>query len=557
MSMNGQDFYDPTMKNIYSLLDNLENKLCRYNSYSSYGINRNLNSYNTFQKKQNDFNINYNTDYDNIKRIIINEFGQLILPYQKDFNSNINSLEAKINSINSKIDNLKDINNNNPKSNNNLIDNKHNFVSRIEYIELQNQISLMNTSISSLRNIIEKKGNLNNDKNIFSSINNFEIKSDNEKKIMEEINKIKETISQNFNMNNIKPNEQLKEYDLKLNNIMQNFKSIKEENINLNGELSQLKEQINNETQKNLNETNINEFNLNEIKKLNNKIQDLENNMKVIEQNCDSKLINLKNDINNFELKLNKFKIKNIDNKNLNVNNNSTSIIVPNEQNNNKMIEDLVQKKLEELNFENKKYFQELNLKYDSKNEQIFKLFEEHNILINNLNLKLEKIKNNIETDNKKKFNHLTEKIEKSMVQINESNIGFNNESRVDTNLIGAENINNMKLQINKQNNALENFEKEIKLELNKIYEQISNYSKRIELIENKTKDDKVSRKKIKEDSSEEDKFNKSKENNFMEFNNDINTNNQDKSKISKKVSKKSSENNGLSIESLLLQDNN
>ena len=556
MSMNGQNFYDPTMKNIYSLLDNLENKLGRYNSYSSYGINRNLNNYKTFQKKQNEFNNNYNTDYDNIKRIIINEFGQLILPYQKDFNSNINSLEAKINSINSKIDNLKDINNNNPKFNNNLIDNKHNFVSRIEFIEPQNQISLMNTSISSLRNIIEKKGNLNKDKNIFSSINNFEIKNDNEKKIMEEINKIKETISQNFNMNNIKPNEQLKEYDLKLNNIIQNFKSIKEENSNLNGELSQLKEQINNETQKNLNETNINEFNLNEIKKLNNKIQDLENNMKVIEQNFDSKLINLKNNINDFELKLNEFKIKNIDNKNLNVNNN-TSIIAPNEQNNNKMIEDLVQKKLEELNFENKKYLQELNLKYDSKNEQIFKLFEEHNILINNLNLKLEKIKNNIETDNKKKFNHLTEKIEKSMVQINESNIGFNNESRVDTNLIGAENINNMKLQINKQNNALENFEKEIKLELNKIYEQISNYSKRIELIENKTKDDKVSRKKIKEDSSEEDKFNKSKENNFMEFNNDINTNNQDKSKISKKVSKKSSENNGLSIESLLLQDNN
>ena len=556
MSMNGQNFYDPTMKNIYSLLDNLENKLGRYNSYSSYGINRNLNNYKTFQKKQNEFNNNYNTDYDNIKRIIISEFGQLILPYQKDFNSNINSLEAKINSINSKIDNLKDINNNNPKFNNNLIDNKHNFVSRIEFIELQNQISLMNTSISSLRNVIEKKGNLNKDKNIFSSINNFEIKNDNEKKIMEEINKIKETISQNFNMNNIKPNEQLKEYDLKLNNIIQNFKSIKEENSNLNGELSQLKEQINNETQKNLNETNINEFNLNEIKKLNNKIQDLENNMKVIEQNFDSKLINLKNNINDFELKLNEFKIKNIDNKNLNVNNN-TSIIAPNEQNNNKMIEDLVQKKLEELNFENKKYLQELNLKYDSKNEQIFKLFEEHNILINNLNLKLEKIKNNIETDNKKKFNHLTEKIEKSMVQINESNIGFNNESRVDTNLIGAENINNMKLQINKQNNALENFEKEIKLELNKIYEQISNYSKRIELIENKTKDDKVSRKKIKEDSSEEDKFNKSKENNFMEFNNDINTNNQDKSKISKKLSKKSSENNGLSIESLLLQDNN
>jgi hypothetical protein len=413
----------------------------------------------------------------------------------------------------------------------------------------------MNTSISSLRNVIEKKGNLNKDKNIFSSINNFEIKNDNEKKIMEEINKIKEIISQNFNMNNIKPNEQLKEYDLKLNNIMQNFKAIKEENSNLNGELSQLKEQINNETQKNLNETNINEFNLNELKKMNNKIQGLENNMKAIEQNCDSQLIKIKNDINDFELKLNEIKIKNIDNKNLSVN--KTSIIIPTEQKDNKIIDDLVQKKLEELNFENNKYLQELNLKYDSKNEQIFKLFEEHNILINNLNLKLEKIKNNIEMDNKKKFNHLTEKIEKSIVQINESNIAFNNESRVDTNIKEVENINNMKLLINNQNIKLENIENQIKLELNKIYDQISNYNKRIELIENKTKDDRASVKKIKETSSDEDKFNKSKENNFVENNNENNTNNPNQSKISKKISKKSSENNGLSIESLLLQDNN
>jgi len=414
----------------------------------------------------------------------------------------------------------------------------------------------MNTSISSLRNLVEKKSNnFNKDKNIFSSINNFEIKTDNEKKIMEEINKIKEIISQNFNMNNIKPNDQLKEYDLKLNNIMQNFQIIKEKNSNLNDELSQLKEQMNNETQKNLNETNINEFNLNELKKMNNKIQGLENNMKAIEQNWDSKLIKIKNDINDFELKLNEIKIKNIDNKNLSVN--KTSIIIPTEQKDNKMIDDLVQKKLEEINFENNKYLQELNLKYDSKNEQIFKLFEEHNILINNLNLKLEKIKNNIETDNKKKFNHLAEKIEKSIVQINESNIAFNNESRVDTNIKEAENINNMKLLINNQNIKLENIENQIKLELNKIYEQISNYNKRIELIENKTKDDRVSVKKIKETSSDEDKFNKSKENNFVENNNENNTNKTNQSKISKKISKKSSENNGLSIESLLLQDNN
>ena len=149
------------------------------------------------------------------------------------------------------------------------------------------------------------------------------------------------------------------------------------------------------------------------------------------------------------------------------------------------MIEDLVQKKFEELNLDNNKYFQELAIKYDSKNEQIFKLFEEHNIIINNLNLKLEKIKNNIESDNKKKFNHLTEKIEKSIIQINESNNVFNNESRVDTNIIPNENITYMKSQITNQNKKLELIETKLNQELNKINEIISGYEKKINAMQN------------------------------------------------------------------------
>ena len=102
------------------------------------------------------------------------------------------------------------------------------------------------------------------------------------------------------------------------------------------------------------------------------------------------------------------------------------------------MLEKLVQKKLNELNLENNKYFQELNLKNNSKNEQIFKLLEEHDIIINNLSNKIEKIKDNFELENKKKFNHLADKIEKSINQLSESNIGLNyNESKIDTNIIG------------------------------------------------------------------------------------------------------------------------
>ena len=547
-----QNLYNPTMNNIYSLLDSLENKLGRYSNYSSYGVESN-NNYNNLVKKGPDFN--NNIDYDYIKKIISDEFGQLIQPYQRNLNMNVNSLETKINSMNSAIEYIKDINqNNNSKIINNQNETKDNYVTRKEYIELQNQISLMDSSIISLKKLIDKNYDNDNNIRIFSSKNN-EIQM-NDKSIMQEINNIKKSISQNINIYNMKPNEQLKEYDLKMNNIIQQYNAVKEENKNLIGELSQIKEQMINETQKNLNETSINELNLNEMKKLNNKIKNLENNLKGIEQNCSLKLMNFKNNINDFELKLNELKIKKSDNEVLNINNNN--ILLPTSNKNDKTIEEIINKKFEEFNFDNNKHFQELNLKYDSKNEQIFKLFEEHNIIINNLNLKIEKIKNNIELDNKKKFNHLTEKIEKSMIQLGESNNVFNNESRIDTNiLIGTDNINNIKLLINKQDIKLDNIQKEIKQELNKIYKEFTNYNKRIYSIEKKATDEKIFDNKNKENNIKlEDKSNKSdeKENNISIKNNQ---NNAAKENLSKKSSKNSKKNSGpgdnFSVESLLI----
>jgi hypothetical protein len=84
----------------------------------------------------------------------------------------------------------------------------------------------------------------------------------------------------------------------------------------------------------------------------------------------------------------------------------NSNLASSNNEKNNQIIEELVQKKFDDLNLENNKYFKDLLVKYDSKNEQIFKLFEEHNIIINNLNLKLYKKNNNFKKYNGTKRNN-------------------------------------------------------------------------------------------------------------------------------------------------------
>lgn len=167
-------------------------------------------------------------------------------------------------------------------------------------------------------------------------------------------------------------------------------------------------------------------------------------------------------------------------------NNNISNIIFQNNEENKKNIEELIEKYFQEYKQENNNKFKELDLKIDSKNEEIFKFLEEYNTTINNLNTKMEKIKVNFEIDNKKKLNHLTEKIEKSIIGINESNMGFDNESR----LMGNENINSMKTQIR---NNMSKLETEIKEELIEIREQIQSHDKRISDLEksNYNKNDK------------------------------------------------------------------
>ena len=131
--MDNKFFYNSNMKNIYSILDSLENKLGKYNSYSSYGDNQNNIKSNYYENNQILVGNDRYLDYEYIKKIIRNEFGQLILPYQKDLNFNINSLETKINSLNSKINDMKNTNkNNNSNKNSNLYEKKESYLSKKE-----------------------------------------------------------------------------------------------------------------------------------------------------------------------------------------------------------------------------------------------------------------------------------------------------------------------------------------------------------------------------------------------------------------------------------------
>ena len=110
MSKDYPNIYNPITKNVYSILDSLEHKLSRYKGYTNNGVQSNFNYYNNNynKKEKDDNNKNNDIDYNLIKKMIRNEFSQLILPYHQDFNFNFTSLESKINSLNSKIDFMKD-----------------------------------------------------------------------------------------------------------------------------------------------------------------------------------------------------------------------------------------------------------------------------------------------------------------------------------------------------------------------------------------------------------------------------------------------------------------
>ena len=281
-----------TTKEIYHIIDNLENRLTnrvRYNSRDNFNYSRpyynNINLIKSNQMNPNQLNnMNFRAqppefqmqpgplnEY-NIRKIIKDEFSSLIIPYQQDLHNNLNILETKINDNTNRI---KDLNSKNIDGINNIINrgglnnyfsgneqpiiDNNQYVLRVEYdnkiVELEHQITTINSYSKSLKN------NVDSDKI--------------------EMNKKINDISKLYNNHNIMDNNEKyldkKDFDEKIREIQNQFDKIYDEMNQFQNKLNQLSK-----------ENKLNE----------NKINNINEEIKRIESNINNNMNNINDDLN-------------------------------------------------------------------------------------------------------------------------------------------------------------------------------------------------------------------------------------------------------------------
>ena len=110
---------------ILNIIEDLQEKLknqrpihMNINNYNNnfHNFNNNINKrqleeifeQNNNVKDNNNFNYQNNLNEDYIRKLIKNEFSELILPYQQDMLTKINVLDLKVNNITNKINNIQE-----------------------------------------------------------------------------------------------------------------------------------------------------------------------------------------------------------------------------------------------------------------------------------------------------------------------------------------------------------------------------------------------------------------------------------------------------------------
>ena len=247
-------------------------------------------------KSQNNLNENY------IKKMIRDEFSRLILPFQQDISGRIGVLELKVNRIDNKKNNLKELNSKDLKINSNMENNEmkddyKNKISEIEY-----KLSEIESFFKSWKELVIKS-----DENLNKYYKEKELKfMQFETKINDEMSKFYNII--NTDINNIKKAlNQTKDNEVKINKLEGEIKNMKIDFDYINKDINNMKSFFNSELKKDLN--NINQRNINFI----NDINILKTNVEKINMannNFKSDIDNIKNDIKAFEIINAKNKIK-------------------------------------------------------------------------------------------------------------------------------------------------------------------------------------------------------------------------------------------------------
>ena len=247
-------------------------------------------------KSQNNLNENY------IKKMIRDEFSRLILPFQQDISGRIGVLELKVNRIDNKKNNLKELNSKDLKINSNMENNEmkddyKNKISEIEY-----KLSEIESFFKSWKELVIKS-----DENLNKYYKEKELKfMQFETKINDEMSKFYNII--NTDINNIKKAlNQTKDNEVKINKLEGEIKNMKIDFDYINKDINNMKSFFNSELKKDLN--NINQRNINII----NDINILKTNVEKINMannNFKNNIDNIKNDIKAFEIINAKNKIK-------------------------------------------------------------------------------------------------------------------------------------------------------------------------------------------------------------------------------------------------------
>lgn len=492
----------PSARINYSKTD--ENSSINY--YYEY---RNLNNYND----DNLYNNSINISYSDIKKIIRNEFSDLILPYQKQIYNLNNMIQEKIDNsearlkaiIDSKsLDNINEtvkmINicikdnktiNNYGNNNNNGSNNMENKLSLIVKNQYDNKFDIMERQIKSMNSLL-KTFQKTFDSNMLDFIKHNKMKKDEEKK-----NYIEQGFFENFKkdinieMNNLKE-EQENKYKIIINQINQQIndinKIIKENNDkknesipnfgnenmlndlnilrenmeNITEEIFDLKNKINNEKISKSNNDGLDNLKLQEINEMKNYINSLENNINDIRdlaQGNNQSIYELKRNMNKLEQDI---KYINKDLENLNNNNNNNNLEQKFIDLNNK-VEDLIAKKEKEKENKNKEnevnnINKDKNNEEFNKNESIFGLTgsrrQKRNMTISQ-NVNVHNNINNVDLENlKAKIDYLTNENKIFISKMEENNHYFQN----------------MKEQENKLNQLMEEINKKIKDNENRLY---------------------------------------------------------------------------------------
>ena len=314
MSSQYHHNYFPQNEQIYSILDSLESRLNRFTKYSNYGNTYNNNYYNYVNNndikeqdeignpKINQFH-NQNIENNDIKKIISNEFNSLILDYQRDLNTNINSLESKINILNSRLNEISK-NKNIINDQKQLYFNGEDYVSKEEYdskiIELDHKLAMIDSVIIPLKAIIEKQNENNEDfiTNKKNNLNNENEENKIEKNILNELNDFKKEVYLDIKINN----QKIQENEKYIKELQSDYDYLRKEvNLFRDNNKDNLKDIIN-QVINDISEEKVKKENtINELSNQNDRITKLEDNYKKIDEEQED----LRKTVINLESKLN------------------------------------------------------------------------------------------------------------------------------------------------------------------------------------------------------------------------------------------------------------